>query len=287
MTERGDYYFLEEIFPQAGPELMRLLNGAAENAHLLQTDFFTIRDWLDIAQCTDCEEAHVLLILMLAALEEGSLCIEIAPDSLARRLDDLAPKSEANLWAGRVAATLTTAKLAALVGNDPHENKPLIRHSLGERQFLYFQKYFRAELEFQQEFERRLAVEANGDADRWPAIVRDVLADHPLRLDRDQQLALSAALLNNFTIISGGPGTGKTSIVLSLLRCLVRGGVSAERIALAAPTGRAAQRLSDAIRTDSPSRRTPRKNRAAATQGDHAASFARLPADAQRFHAAS
>src|SRR5262249_34332552 len=44
-----------------------------------------------------------------------------------------------------------------------------------------------------------------------------------------------------------GPGTGKTSIVGSLLRCLVRLGCSPERIALAAPTGRAAQRLTDAI----------------------------------------
>src|SRR5262249_53881665 len=54
-------------------------------------------------------------------------------------------------------------------------------------------------------------------------------------------------LLRDFVIISGGPGTGKTSIVFTLLRCLVRCGVAPERIALAAPTGRAAQRLSDAI----------------------------------------
>ena len=45
-------------------------------------------------------------------------------------------------------------------------------------------------------------------------------------------------LERNLAIISGGPGTGKTSIVLTLLRCLVRRHRAA-RVALAAPTGRA------------------------------------------------
>src|SRR5207249_5860130 len=40
-----------------------------------------------------------------------------------------------------------------------------------------------------------------------------------------------------------------TSSALTPLRCLARAGVRCERIALAAPTGRAAQRLTDAIRT--------------------------------------
>src|SRR5581483_10257455 len=87
-------------------------------------------------------------------------------------------------------------------------------------------------------------------------VLREVLAEaplplpdgRPLRLDREQQWALGAALSRPLTVISGGPGTGKTSLVLTLLRCLVRLGHAPERIALAAPTGRAAQRLGDALR---------------------------------------
>jgi exodeoxyribonuclease V alpha subunit len=49
--------------------------------------------------------------------------------------------------------------------------------------------------------------------------------------------------------VTGGPGTGKTSIVLTVLRCLARTpGFDIQRVALAAPTGRGAQRLSDSIR---------------------------------------
>lgn len=69
-----------------------------------------------------------------------------------------------------------------------------------------------------------------------------------IKLNHSQQLAVGLALLQDFTIISGGPGTGKTSIVGALLRCLVRCGLPPEAIALAAPTGRAAQRLTEALR---------------------------------------
>src|SRR5207302_1314178 len=121
----------------------------------------------------------------------------------------------------------------------------------------YFQKYLRHDRVFRAELARRLAVPAQpGDPDKLRAIINQVLADKPLageagplRLDAQQRLALGLALVRNLAIISGGPGTGKTSIVLTLLRCLVRAGYRCERIALAAPTGRAAQRLTDAIRT--------------------------------------
>src|SRR5207253_8748134 len=110
------------------------------------------------------------------------------------------------------------------------------------------QRYLRAEIDFHRELSSRLQATSMTSATAWPAIVAGVLRDQPLQLDRDQQLALGMALLSNLAIISGGPGTGKTSIVLTLPRCLVRCGHRPERIALAAPTGRAAQRLGDALR---------------------------------------
>ena len=48
-------------------------------------------------------------------------------------------------------------------------------------------------------------------------------------------------------LISGGPGTGKTSIILAILRVLVRIGIKPEQIALAAPTGKAAFRMGESI----------------------------------------
>ncbi len=58
------------------------------------------------------------------------------------------------------------------------------------------------------------------------------------------------ALLNRLTVISGGPGTGKTTTVTKLLALLVEAArPRGPRIVLAAPTGKAAARLSDAIKS--------------------------------------
>lgn len=64
-----------------------------------------------------------------------------------------------------------------------------------------------------------------------------------------QKVAVLMALTRQFSVISGGPGTGKTTIVLRLLQLLLNQDASL-RIALAAPTGKAAARLQQAV-TDS------------------------------------
>jgi exodeoxyribonuclease V alpha subunit len=64
-----------------------------------------------------------------------------------------------------------------------------------------------------------------------------------------QDAAIEAALNNQFTVISGGPGTGKTTTVLTILhRMLASPEGAAMRVALAAPTGKAAARLQELLR---------------------------------------
>lgn len=68
-----------------------------------------------------------------------------------------------------------------------------------------------------------------------------------MTLNPEQEYALLTALHRRLTLITGGPGTGKTSIVVSLLRILVRLGVAPGSVALAAPTGKAANRMAESI----------------------------------------
>lgn len=65
----------------------------------------------------------------------------------------------------------------------------------------------------------------------------------PIRLTGQQQDAVRMALTNKVSILTGGPGTGKSTITGSIIRLLRARGRS---VLLAAPTGRAAKRLSEA-----------------------------------------
>jgi exodeoxyribonuclease V alpha subunit len=66
-------------------------------------------------------------------------------------------------------------------------------------------------------------------------------------IDQDQKQAVLTAASYPFSVISGGPGSGKTSTVIRILTVLLALDPD-YRIALAAPTGKAAARMSDSIR---------------------------------------
>lgn len=67
-------------------------------------------------------------------------------------------------------------------------------------------------------------------------------AGERIRLSGDQRKAIRAALTNKITIITGGPGTGKTTIINLIVKIFKQMGIS---VALAAPTGRAAKRITE------------------------------------------
>ncbi|HEX6801245.1 MAG TPA: ATP-dependent RecD-like DNA helicase [Candidatus Binatia bacterium] len=69
-----------------------------------------------------------------------------------------------------------------------------------------------------------------------------LFADLPMQLDGDQVEAARRALNEKVFVITGGPGTGKTTLLMSLLAVLRRAKVT---FALAAPTGRAAKRMTE------------------------------------------
>ena len=88
-----------------------------------------------------------------------------------------------------------------------------------------------------------LPIAANDVEKAWA----EIKTTAPIPLTNEQQWALFQGVHLPFTVIAGGPGTGKTTIVVSLLRMLARLGVAPERMALAAPTGKAANRMYEVV----------------------------------------
>ncbi len=260
---------IRDLFPEQSSDVQAMLARALHGGSLGISDFYTIHDWLEVADYHACEPLVPLLLAMLLAHHEGSLCIEATVENLTRRLSEVCEtKTQAREWSRRILLQMETDPCVRLIGTSPDDHRPVILYHVGRKRFFYFQRFLRAERLFHDDLIRRLAaaplLESSNDTRkrtmrRLPdlaAVLDDILVKNPLRrngkpleLDREQRWAAALGLAQPLTIISGGPGTGKTSIVLTLLRGFLRLGVAADRIALAAPTGRAAQRLTDSLRS--------------------------------------
>ena len=130
----------------------------------------------------------------------------------------------------------------------PGEFKPLI---LDHTDRLYLHRYWRYEHELAEAIVRR-GSSAPFDKSRLKEAVARLFPGSPEGETDWQRVAALAAVTRRFCVISGGPGTGKTSTVVKVLALLleqaeVEGKGSSLRIALAAPTGKAAARLKESI----------------------------------------
>src|SRR5687768_5124004 len=137
-------YFLE-ICPGKEERCRALYEGAVENGGLIATDFYTLRDWLETTKYEKHLSLHALLILLLLALDEGSLCLEQTEANFRRRLEDIVSREDARHWAARILRDLGGNDYSRLIGSSASAGTPLIRDQIQGRTFLFFQKYHRQE----------------------------------------------------------------------------------------------------------------------------------------------
>ena len=108
---------------------------------------------------------------------------------------------------------------------------------------VYLEKYYRAE----QYIANKLAeLQRSGvaiDEQSIERITSQIEFEQSIKYASMQKKAIHTALKSGLMILTGGPGTGKTTIICAILRILCDMGM---RVALCAPTGRAAKRMSEA-----------------------------------------
>ncbi len=118
----------------------------------------------------------------------------------------------------------------------------VVADTLGERRCIFLAGLYRAE----RDIAERLQSLVRGEPP-WPALDVDkavpwLESRGGLTLAPSQREALRLAVANKALVITGGPGVGKTTLVNSILKVLVAKSVN---VALCAPTGRAAKRLTE------------------------------------------
>lgn len=173
------------------------------------------------------ERVALAVALVVRALRGGSVCVDLRAASGLLGDAEL-PWPGADDW-------LAAVRASALLGPPP------VLRFFGD--LLYFDRYW---LEEEQVCTDLLALSAS------PAGIESSSYERLFEPGyEEQRAAAEIAVSQAVTVLTGGPGTGKTTTIARLLALLLehaeRAGMPPPRIALAAPTGKAAARLAEAV----------------------------------------
>ncbi|ASP49039.1 exodeoxyribonuclease V subunit alpha [Cognaticolwellia beringensis] len=234
------------------------------------------------SQVTEQQQWFHLLVALSASLRDGHSCLPLAQVAGKRLFTDPINQSETSTK-GFLFSDLDTltALMAALPLADsdkiaPSEQQPIVfSHNR-----LYLRRYYQFEQELKQVVRERRVVstklveslsnsnETFEDVGNIRSIITTLFPGLASLSDKQsdtqnseidwQAVAVANAINKDFAIIAGGPGTGKTYTVTKLLAALImlaRANIesqkesqfTAPKISLVAPTGKAAQRLSESI----------------------------------------
>ena len=125
--------------------------------------------------------------------------------------------------------------------DDCEEKDWVVRMTLGKREFVYLPEYYLAETYIAKKLAFMLRTSAQYEKD-YSDEIRGVEFSENIQYEDLQRAAISACLTGSVFILTGGPGTGKTTTLNGVIKILK---AQKKRILLCAPTGRAAKRMSD------------------------------------------
>ena len=184
--------------------------------------------------------------LLSQKMREGHICIPVTKDAKETELGEIS------------LSNLQKVNNRFLAFTDA--NVPFVFHE----PYLYLQRYYRYETQVIEWIKERLQISADKKEyyktllEPCRALIAAQAADYSLEGLTDEEktdwqlIAVIRSLMNEFSIITGGPGTGKTTTLSKLLLILYTLNINST-VALAAPTGKASMRMLESLRDKSKS----------------------------------
>jgi len=211
-----------------------------------EADLYQARFAASLARPGHADLAAGLTALVSMAVREGHVCLHLGDEGVRERL--------AALGLDGLDGGLDTGVIGA-----PDSDLPLIL----DEERLYFARFFRDEATLARAF---LSLAAAPPRDIPAELLPDIFRSSGSETDW-QDVACFAALRSRFCVISGGPGTGKTTTVARILALAARMHAGTDfRIRLGAPTGKAASRMGEALANAFPEGSMPPELKASLSQ---------------------
>ncbi|MDH5561017.1 MAG: exodeoxyribonuclease V subunit alpha [Deltaproteobacteria bacterium] len=223
---------------------MNLLDQLFNNRFISNLDYYFARTLNRLKPIND--ELAAIVALTSRATRQGHICLRLEGlyDPAFFLTEDMMPLKiklpGLESWAEQIEAC-------------PHfgDGTKLTPLVLDERNRVYLYRYWKYQETLAQSFtEMSRKDEDEPDLKLMGEIIRELFA--PIA-ERDRQLTAAAlSCLKNFLVITGGPGTGKTTTVVKICALIqqyrLNRGLTPHRILLMAPTGKAAVRLSESVK---------------------------------------
>ncbi|HYK65888.1 MAG TPA: AAA family ATPase, partial [Patescibacteria group bacterium] len=241
---------------------LRALEASAASLNLAPEFVHLAAELAALEPALQADERIALIVLILvtfASLQDGSTRVPVtgpASEPSLRRILGLLCASgfgddAVETIAALIDSLLQTKRAPAVIGCSEDDYKPLLYLA----PYVVHQRIHQCERQLARRLVELLTakVEQQPDTDALARALDDVVArpvivnGQQIILSDEQRNAVAASVSVGLTVVSGGPGTGKTSIIVAILRLMVRLGINPCDIALTAPTGKAAYRMGECV----------------------------------------
>ncbi|NMA82540.1 MAG: Flp pilus assembly complex ATPase component TadA, partial [Epulopiscium sp.] len=126
---------------------------------------------------------------------------------------------------------------------DLHLHKQIWRERVDEEKRVYLMPFYYAEQSVSKKILELASLYEAQDSEKIQKRIGQIEKEQQIELAVDQRKAIQAAMESGVLIITGGPGTGKTTTINTMIALLQE---EEQEVILAAPTGRAAKRMTEA-----------------------------------------